>query len=141
MRTTCAVQVDRPTKVVFDFLADVSNETRWRQSIVGSRYVGAVLPAIGVDGETDVSMGSTSLTMKWTVTDLIEGEYVAWRLDGDPWNGGGSYRVVPRDGGSEVRASLEVRLKGPARALEPIVGLSFRRGLRADLRRLAGSLP
>ncbi len=131
-----AVQVERPAKAVFDFLADVSNETKWRQSIVGSRYIDADLPAIGVEGETDVSMGSKSLTMRWTVTELVDGEYVAWRLDGNPWNGGGSYRVLPRSDGSEVRASLEVRLKGLARVFEPIIGLQFRRGLRADLGRL-----
>jgi len=78
--------------------------------------------------------------MKWTITDLVEGEYVAWRLDGNPWNGGGSYRVLPCAGGAEVRASLEVRLRGLARAFEPVVGLQFRRGLRADLDRLARSV-
>ncbi|MGX1701827.1 SRPBCC family protein [Microbacterium sp. NPDC055357] len=136
-----AVHVERPAKAVFDFLADVSNETKWRQSIVGSRYVDADLPAIGVDGETDVSMGSRSLTMKWTVTELIDGEYVAWRLDGNPWNGGGSYRVLPDEKGAAVQGCLEVRLKGLARLLEPIVGLQFRRGLRSDLDRLVCVLP
>lgn len=131
-----AVQVERPAKAVFDFLADVSNETKWRQSIVGSRYIDADLPAIGVEGETDVSMGSKSLTMRWTVTELVDGEYVAWRLDGNPWNGGGSYRVLSGDNGAVVQGCLEVRLKGAARVLEPIVGLQFRRGLRSDLDRL-----
>jgi len=131
-----AVQVERPAKAVFDFLADVSNETKWRQSIVGSRYIDADLPAIGVEGETDVSMGSKSLTMRWTVTELVDGEYVAWRLDGNPWNGGGSYRVLSDDNGAVVQGCLEVRLKGAARVLEPIVGLQFRRGLRSDLDRL-----
>jgi hypothetical protein len=131
-----AVQVERPAKAVFDFLADVSNETKWRQSIVGSRYINADLPAIGVEGETDVSMGSKSLTMRWTVTELVDGEYVAWRLDGNPWNGGGSYRVLSDDNGAVVQGCLEVRLKGAARVLEPIVGLQFRRGLRSDLDRL-----
>lgn len=130
--------VDRPVAEVFDFLADVSNETKWRQSIVGSRYVGADLPAAGIDGETDVAMGSRSLTMRWTIADFIDGEYVSWRLDGDPWSGGGSYRVRACGGGSDVQASLEVRLKGPLRVAEPIVGLQFRRGLRSDLNRLVG---
>lgn len=129
-----------PPSVVFGFLAKVSNETTWRKSIVGSRYVDADLPAIGINGETDVSMGSKALTMKWTVNDLVDGKYVAWQLDGEPWDGGGSYRVLPRDQGAEVQASLEVRLKGMARVLEPIVGLQFRRGLRNDLRHLARRL-
>lgn len=134
------MQVHRSAEAVFDFLSDVANETQWRQSIVGSRYVDADLPSVGTLGETDVSMGSRSLTMRWTVTELIDGEYVAWRLDGNPWNGGGSYRVVPRAGGCEVQATLEVRLKGLARAFEPVVGFQFRRGLRADLDRLVRHL-
>lgn len=136
MRTTRKVRLNRQSSEVFDFLAHVENEIQWRQSIVGSRYVDADLPEIGARGETDVSMGSKSLTMRWTVTDVLEGEYVAWRLDGNPWNGGGSYRVLPCENGCEVVASLEVRLKGLARAFEPLVGFQFRRGLRADLDRL-----
>lgn len=126
---------------VFAFLARVSNETGWRQSIVGSRYVGAELPEVGLPGETDVAMGSTSLTMRWVVTDVIPGEFVAWQLDGDPWNGGGSYRVSPHADGTTILAWLEVRLKGANRLFEPLLGLSFRRGLRGDLKRLARMLP
>lgn|GEM_PF-7071130 len=43
--------------------------------------------------------------------------------------------------GCTIGGALEVRLKGAARLLEPLVGLQFRRGLRSDLDRLAGLLP
>lgn len=141
MKTTHKVQLRQVPEVVFDYLAHVAHESQWRQSIVGSRYVGADRPTVGTHGETDVSMGGKSLTMRWTVTDLTEGEYVAWRLDGNPWNGGGSYWVVPNDDGCEIRVSLEVRLKGLARAFEPLIGFQFRRGLQADLERLVRQFP
>lgn len=136
MKTRHAVTVASDAPTVFAYLSDVANETQWRQSIVGSRYLDAVRPAVGVDGQTDVEMGSKALTMSWTVTAFTPGEYVAWTLDGDPWHGGGSYRVHARPDGAIVEAALEVRLKGAARLFEPIIGLSLRRGLRTDLARL-----
>lgn len=141
MRTAFSIDVDLPTDRVFAYLADVANETQWRQSIVGSRYVGATAPALGVDGETDVAMGPKSLTMRWTISEFDAGRHVAWRLDGDPWRGGGSYTVEAVGAGTRVRATLEVRLKGAARIMEPLIGLQLRGGLRADLRRLATLLP
>lgn len=136
VKTRHSVVVASDAATVFDFLSDVANETRWRRSIVGSRYLDAAHPAIGVEGQTDVEMGSKALTMSWTVTAFTPGEYVAWTLDGDPWHGGGSYRVRAHTEGAVVEATLEVRLKGAARLFEPVIGLSLRRGLRSDLARL-----
>lgn len=140
MKTAYSVDIPISADAAFAYLADVRHETQWRQSIVGSRYVGTTEPAVGVDGETDVEMGPRSLTMRWTVTELTD-RHVAWRLDGEPWNGGGSYTVTATENGCRIRGALEVRLKGAARLLEPIVGLQFRRGLRGDLTRLAELLP
>lgn len=140
MRTSHTVASSVAADAVFAYLSDVANEVHWRQSIVGSRYVGAEHPAVGVDGETDVAMGSKSLTMRWTITEFGD-RHVAWRLDGEPWNGGGSYTVTATADGCLLRGALEVRLKGAARLLEPLVGLQFRRGLRGDLARLAELLP
>ncbi|MDI2098474.1 SRPBCC family protein [Ruicaihuangia caeni] len=140
-RTAHSISTELKPEAAFRFLANVENEVQWRQSIEGSRYVGAGAPALGVDGETDVAMGSKSLTMRWTIVDFAEGHRVEWRLDGDPWHGGGSYTVTPRDRGSEIRAALEVRLNGAARVFEPLLGFQLRRGLREDLRRLERLLP
>lgn len=141
MRTSHAITVPVAPTTVFAFLSDVSNETQWRQSIVGSRYTTGTSPQIGVDGETDVSMGSKALTMRWTVVEFTDGHHVAWRLDGDPWHGGGSYTTTPAGGGTRIRATLEVRLAGAARIFEPVIGLQLRRGLRKDLDRLGALLP
>lgn len=141
MRTSHAILVPVTAERAFSFLSDVTNETRWRQSIIGSRYVDAAQPALGVHGETDVAMGSRELTMRWVITDFVAGHRVAWQLDGDPWFGGGGYTVAPDAAGARIEAALEVRLKGVARLFEPVIGFSLRRGLRADLKRLAALLP
>lgn len=141
MRTTRSVEISRTADEVYAFLADVRHEVAWRSSIVGSRFVGTTVPAVGVRGETDVEMGSRALTMRWVVTVAdADARTVAWTLDGDPWDGGGSYAVREHTGGCVVTASLEVRLHGVARVLEPVVGAAFRRGLRADLARLVAVL-
>jgi carbon monoxide dehydrogenase subunit G len=141
VRTTHSITVPLAPATVFAFLSDVANETQWRQSIVGSRYVDAAGPALGVHGETDVAMGAKSLTMRWVIAEFSEGTHVAWELDGDPWHGGGSYTVTPEGDGARVRAALEVRLSGPARLMEPLLGLQLKPGLRKDLERLRALLP
>jgi len=140
MKTEHSIIVPVSGEAAFAYLSQVSNETRWRQSIVGSRYVDSDVPALGVHGETDVAMGSKRLTMRWVVTGFQPGTEVSWTLDGDPWHGGGGYRVTGHDGASVIRARVEVRLKGIARAFEPLLWLQLRQGLRGDLRRLAGIL-
>lgn len=136
MRTTFAIDVPLKPALVFAYLSDVSNEVNWRRSIVGSRYVDATTPSLGAAGETDVAMGPKELTMRWVVTEFSDGRHVAWRLDGDPWHGGGSYTVSPTPTGARVHAELEVRLSGASRLMEPLLGLQLRQGLRSDLRRL-----
>ena len=141
MKTMHAIDTPLDADRVFGFLADVRNEIHWRESVVGSRYVGASAPAVGVEGETDVAMGPKSLTMKWAIIDYSDGRTVAWRLDGDPWAGGGRYTVTAVPGGSRVEAQLEVRLSGAARVFGPLMGVQLRGGLRSDLRRLGEMLP
>lgn len=139
--TTHSTAVAVPADAVFAYLSHVANEAQWRQSIVGSRYVDAEKPRLGVHGETDVSMGSRSLTMRWEIIEFTPGRHVRWQLDGDPWHGGGRYTVRPEGAGAIIEAGLEVRLRGAARVFEPLIGLQLRRGLRADMGRLAALLP
>ena len=142
MHTSHAVALQRSADDVFAYLSDVRNEVAWRSSIVGSRYLGADGPGVGVDGETDVELNGRALTMRWTVTEFSPPDrFVKWELDGEPWHGGGSYRVTPVPDGCRVQARLDVRVKGAARLLEPVLWFAFRRGLRDDLARLAGVLP
>lgn len=140
MRTSHRIDVPIDAAEVFAYLADVRNEIHWRESVVGSRYVDAEAPAVGVEGETIAEMGSQGVTMRWTVSELVPGEFVAWTLDGEPWRGGGSYRVTPTSEGSRVEAVLTVRVKPHLRILEPVLWFAFRKGLRGDLARLAGIL-
>lgn len=140
MRTSHRIDVPLGAAEVFAYLADVRNEILWRASIVGSRYVDAELPAVGVEGETIAEMGSQSVTMRWTVSAFEPGEFVAWTLDGEPWRGGGSYRVTPTSDGCRIEAGLTVRVKPHLRILEPILWFAFRKGLRGDLARLSGIL-
>jgi Polyketide cyclase / dehydrase and lipid transport len=136
MKRTASILVSRPADDLFAFLSQVANETQWRQSITASGYRTAGPVNVGSAGFTEVSMGGRKVTMEWTVTDFDPGQRVAWVLTGGPWQGGGSYTVRPEGSNTLITASLEVRLAGAARALEPILGLQLGKGLRADLARL-----
>lgn len=137
MRTSHHIEVPVAASEAFAYLADVRNEIDWRESVVGSRYVDADAPDMGVEGETVAEMGGNGVVMRWVITGYLPGEFVAWTLDGEPWSGGGSYRVAPTETGCRVEAALTVRVKPHLRVLEPVLWFAFRKGLRGDLARLA----
>lgn len=136
MKRSGSIVIEQPADAVFAFLADVGNETSWRDSVTGSGYVGGGAAAVGTAGYTEVSMGSKQVRMDWRISSFDPGRHVSWQLTGGPWRGGGAYTVRPLNGGTEVTADLEVRLSGALRLLEPVLGFQLGRGLREDLARL-----
>jgi hypothetical protein len=130
------VQVRRPAQEVFAYLADVRNEVHWRESVVESGYQDDAALSVGTRGRTGVEMGDKRVAMGWTVVEHEPGRHVRWELTEGPWRGGGSYTVEPVEDGAAVTAALEVRLAGPARLLEPVLGVMLGRGLHRDLERL-----
>ena len=136
MKRSGSIVIHRPADQVFAFLADVGNETSWRDSVTGSGYVGEGAAAVGTVGYTEVSMGGKQVRMDWRIRSFDPGRHVSWQLTGGPWQGGGAYTVRPLNDRTEVTADLEVRLAGALRMLEPVLGFQLGRGLRADLARL-----
>ena len=51
VRTRHHILVPARAEDVFAYLSDVRNEILWRESIVGSRYLDADAPALGVEGD------------------------------------------------------------------------------------------
>lgn len=138
MKTAHSVSVPTSVGRTFTFLSHTQNELQWRGSVEASRYLGANSPGVGVHGKTVA--GPHSVAVHWVITNFEPGASLSWKLDGDPWSGGGTYVVTADERGSRVRASVVIRLKGIARLAEPILWVRSRRELREDLRRLADVL-
>lgn len=137
--TRASIPIAASPEKAWAYLAEVSNETEWRSSIVESGYHADRL-ALGVDGFTNAEMSGNRVEMGWKVHEFVDGERAAWTLTSGPWKGGGSYHVEPSENGCTVTASLEVRVQGIARILEPILGIQLGIGLRDDLKRLKARL-
>lgn len=135
MKTVHSISVPTSVGKTFAFLAHTQNEQRWRGSVEASRYLGANGPGVGVHGKTVA--GPHSVAVHWVITDFEPGASLTWKLDGDPWRGGGTYVVTADGRGSRVRAAIVIRLRGLARLAEPILWARSRRELREDLRRLS----
>ncbi|WP_422387487.1 SRPBCC family protein [Arthrobacter sulfonylureivorans] len=89
MKRSGSIVIHRPADEVFAFLAEVHNETSWRDSVTGSGYIGEGSAAVGTDGYTEVSMGGKQVRMDWRISSFDPGRHVAWQLTGGPWQGGG----------------------------------------------------
>ncbi|PWB97294.1 SRPBCC family protein [Salinibacterium hongtaonis] len=147
MKKIRTVAVDRDPASVFAFLARIENEALWRSSVTESSYEGAgggdyakIEPAVGLSGWTRANLAGRTIRLRWKIAAVEAGEYLAWRFDGQPWQGGGSYRIEPCGTGSKITAALVIRGRGAAAALEPLLALRLRRALHADLDRLVDVL-
>lgn len=144
MKKIRTVAVDRDPASVYAFLCRMENESLWRTSVVSTYAtsgdeLGSEEPTIGLNGETRTEFAGRTITMRWTVAAVETGKYLAWRFDGQPWHGGGSYLIEPCGTGSKITATLVARGRG-ALALDPLLALTLGRSLSTDLGRLVDVL-
>lgn len=136
MRFEASVQVAARPADVFAVLGDYRQDPRWRRAVVTMRPdpPGPARPGTTTD-EVIRFLGITTRT-PGQVTAVTDGELLAWRAAGARLAASGTRRVEPAPGGSRVTVATELRLRGPWRAMEPLLALVYKSQLRGDLARL-----
>jgi hypothetical protein len=113
------------------YLADFTSAATWDPSVV---------EAIRVDGPGPVAIGARfrivsrvngrDVPLDYEIVDLVSGERVVLRAESARLVGTDTISVEPVDDGSLVGYDAVLGLKGPARLLDPLLGLVFRRMAR-----------
>ena len=140
-RYVASLNTDRPLEEVFDYLADFSTTAEWDPGVVEASRVG--------DGPVGMGSRFDLVTEFMGRRTALSYEIVAFDRPNLVTLRGENATVVSLDtmrfsdtpeGGTRVSYEADLTLKGPLRALDPLLGLAFNRvgdraaaGLRAKL--------
>ena len=137
MRVVGSVEIDRPARLVWAYVADYSNDTSWR---AGVRQMRPSRPGPAQAGvTTHEALRLLGLTFRTDASiDRVEaGRLLEWRAR-DRQKQLRGFRLVEPTGQGTCRFTevVEVRLLGALRPFGPLVVWLLRRQSRPDLRRL-----
>jgi hypothetical protein len=125
--------------VVFAFVADYANDTRWRSGVVemtpsprGQAHAGTTVHEV-------LRFGGRTHVTDTTITD-VDGRSLRYEGDGTGGRVRGVRRVEVVAGGARLTTELHVDTDGWLRLCEPVLAPLFRHGTRRDLRTLRRTL-
>jgi hypothetical protein len=132
-----------PPATAFTYVADFTNTREWDPMIEAATRRDDGPLRIGSAFEVALRMGSRTIPLVYTITELRPDEKVVLETSGSWYRGRDDVRIRDADdghGGSEVRWDATFALRGPLMLLEPLLAVGFRRtaklavaGLRAAL--------
>ncbi len=138
------LEVDRSIEEVFAFIADFANSARWDPGVAESRNVTEGPVRIGTRYDLVVLFNDRRLPMTYEVIEYRPPDRVALRGSGSTVNAMDDIRFEATPGGTRIRYTADLRLRGPLRVLEPLVRTRFEEtgrramaGMRAALDDLA----
>ena len=134
----CSLWIEQPPEVIWDYLADVSNEPQWRDIMVEARWVSD--PPYGV-GSIGVNVVKGVGDWPWKVTEWEEYRSVSWVVIGGRFEGShAGYRVSPENAGSLVTLDVNFKLSSFMRFIMPIYKRRMKNQFAAELTQLKAIL-
>ncbi|MEN6431109.1 MAG: SRPBCC family protein [Coriobacteriales bacterium] len=135
MRTRQSIRIERPCEEVFWFLADHTNERRWRAELLATRFVGEVRQGVGTHLRQTLSYQGRIVEADLEITDFVPGERIGFTVHGGV-RAHGSISVRAERGGTRVVAAGSAELKGSAAMMERFITQAVERIVIEDLTRL-----
>ena len=132
METNATIVIGRSVDTVFAYIKDVTNDVHWRFGVDDTGWRSGEPFDVGSIGYTRVG----DLEVEWRVTSYAAGERVDWEFLNGPYLGGGGYRLMPVDDGTQFTLAGEVEPTGFYKLLGPVFGWMGRRRNQADIEKL-----
>ncbi len=129
-----SIAIARPPEDVWKFLADVSNETRWRTGVTSARMTSDPPQGVGSTGLRVVrGVGDNT----WTVSEWEAPLIWSWDVTGGRFKGGhGSYGINAEGAGSRVTIDTRVKPSVLWRVIMLLMKRAIRRQGASDLEKL-----
>jgi hypothetical protein len=123
LHETVVSPVDRAT--AFAYISDWSRQAEWDPNTVSAARIGGGDPEVGARYALEVKGVRAPLTMEYRITELVVPERLAlvgesryvWTED--------ILTFTETEAGTQVDYEAELKLKGPLRLLEPLLGRHF----------------
>jgi carbon monoxide dehydrogenase subunit G len=119
------LEVDRPIEEVFAFIADFANSARWDPGVAEARNVTEGPVRVGTRYDLVVLFNDRRLPMTYEVIEYRPPDRVALRGYGSTVNALDDIRFEATPGGTRIRYTADLRLRGLLRVLEPLVRTRF----------------
>ena len=132
------IEIARTPGAVFAIFADYDRDPQWRGGVEEMRHEPPGEARVGTTTEESLRLVGRRLVTSGRVTAYEPGQLLAFETTGGPIAARGTRTVAATATGTEARYALTANLRGGYRLLAPLLAASFRRGVRADLRRLKG---
>lgn len=129
----------RPVEEVFDFVADERNEPRYNRRMVRAEKISSAPIGLGARFRAELETAGHTLPMDIEFTGYDRPRRLASATRSTMMTTDGSLSFTPVAGGTLMRWSWDVRLRGLLRLMSPLVGRLGRRQEReiwGNLKRL-----
>jgi carbon monoxide dehydrogenase subunit G len=137
MKGEMRCHVSRSAEDVFDFLADLRNESRWNPRVVA---VEQITPGLAGTGTRFHGRYRGIGTLDTVLVECDRPRRVAFRSEGPRMEIEGAFTLTPAAGGTDVFLDADLRPSGVLRYIAPFTGPLFRRQNRAAAERLEAAL-
>jgi hypothetical protein len=125
-------EIRRSPEQVWEFVADPSNDVKWRTRVTESGLTSD--PPLILGSEGYVRVGRT--VIHWRVVDIDPGSSVDWDLLDGPIRGLGGYRLESLGANTRFTLVADVEPKGVLRQMGPLFGWIGRKAGQADVDKL-----
>jgi uncharacterized protein YndB with AHSA1/START domain len=132
------VMIDRPADEVFDFLADGTNNRRWREAVIEIAKVSGEGEG-AVYRQTLRGPGGRPIKGDYRITEFDRPRRLAFQVIAGPGRPKGAFDLQPDDPGTRVTFTLELRPSGIMRLMAPVISRQVRREV-ASLNQLKTTL-
>ena len=138
-RYVAKVRTAKPIEEAFDYLADFSSVAEWDPSAVRAERLGAA-PGPGAEFEVVVRFAGREIPLTYRTIEFERPRRVVLFAETSTVTSEDTITFTRAGDGTEITYDANLRLKGPMRLADPILGLLFRRlgdnavaGLRREL--------
>jgi hypothetical protein len=138
-----------PPATAFAYVADFTNTREWDPMIEAASRRDTGPLKVGSAFEVTLRMGSRTIPLVYTITELHPDARVVLETSGSWYRGRDDVRIRPAGlagsgadagGSSEVRWDATFALRGPLMLLEPLLAVGFRRTARLAVEGLRAAL-
>jgi hypothetical protein len=130
---SASIDIDRPVGVVYEFVAELSNDGRWRAGVLESGIEDDVPATPGVVGYSRIEGQGDPMLIHWRILEVAEPEHISWEMLDGPFTGKGGYRLEQIEAATRFTLLADIQPQGAYRLLGPLFGWMGRRRNRADV--------
>lgn len=127
------IETALPPDVVFPFVADFANSSRWDPGVLSSEAADPGPLAVGSRYRLMVRMGARSAPMEYRVSALEPMRRVVLSGSGSGVSAVDEIRFEPSGTGTRIDYTADIRLGGVLRLVQPFLGGAFRKIARDAL--------